>query len=485
MVDASPNAQILIDNHGKIRSLNQFTEKLFNYSKDEIIGKDLSVLVPSDYQQKHPENVDSYLKRPISRMMAENMNPHGLKKDGTPFPVEITLNPIIIDDEKLVLASIIDISKRLKYIEELRKSDEKFELLVESAPNAIILVNEEEKIILVNRQTEILLGYSRQELINKNIELLLPERYKINHPHMMKMFFSNPKNRPMGAGRDLFAVRKDGSEFPIEIALSPIKMPEGQIVLTSIIDITERKKNEEIQALQWKKIADKNKELEQFTFIASHDLRAPLQSILSFTQLLIEDNLESLDEDGKKSLYLISNASKRMGDVINGLLDYGKIGKSSKIKEVDLNILLNNVSEDLSFSIKASKAKIRYDSLPRLNVYETEIRLLFQNLIANAIKFRRPDVELLINISAHQDKNEWIFKVTDNGFGIAQENQEKIFILFQRLDEAREIEGTGIGLAHCKKIVGLHGGELGVESEVDKGSTFFFSINANLKESVL
>ena len=481
MFDASPNAQILIENHGKIWYLNQLTEKLFQYTRDELVGKDLSILIPLDRQPIHTKNIDSYFKSPLARMMAENMNPHGLKKDKTLFPLEITLNPIIIDDEKFAIASIIDISKIIKPFEEKRKTDEKFELLVESAPNAIILVNEEGKITLVNRQTEILLGYSREELINKNIELLLPDRFKMKHPHLMKMFFNNPQNRPMGAGRDLYAVRKDGSEFPIEIGLSPIKMPEGQIVLTSIIDITERKKNEEIQALQWKKIEDKNKELEQFTFIASHDLRAPLQSISSFTQLLIEENLESLDEDGKKSLFLIRNASKRMGNVINGLLDYGKIGKSSEIKKVDLNSLLNNVCEDLSFSIKASKAKIKYNNLPGLNVYETEIRLLFQNLIANAIKFRRHDVELQINITAHKQKNKWCFNISDNGIGIAQDNQEKIFILFQRLDEARKIEGSGIGLAHCKKIVDLHGGEIGVESELNKGSNFFFTINANLE----
>jgi len=228
-------------------------------------------------------------------------------------------------------------------------------------------------------------------------------------------------------------------------------------------------------------IEDKNKELEQFTFIASHDLRAPLQSISSFTELLIEDHLELLDEDGKKSLHLIKNASERMREVINELLDYGRIGKSSELKKVDFNSVMNNVSDDLSFLIKASKAKIGFSNLPELSAYETEIRLLFQNLIANAIKFRRPDVELVINITALQHKNEWKFKVTDNGIGIAPENHEKIFILFQRLDEAREYEGTGIGLAHCKKIVDLHNGEIGVESELNKGSTFFFTINTNLE----
>ena len=168
MVDASPNAQILIDNHGKIRYLNAFTEKLFNYSSNEIIGEDLAVLIPFDHKPKHDRKIDSYFKNPLTRMMAENMNPQGLKKEGILFPLEVTLNPIIINDEKFALASIIDISKRIKFDEEKRKADEKFKLLVESAPNAIILVNEKGEIILVNRQTELLLGYLREELINKN-----------------------------------------------------------------------------------------------------------------------------------------------------------------------------------------------------------------------------------------------------------------------------------------------------------------------------
>jgi light-regulated signal transduction histidine kinase (bacteriophytochrome) len=258
-------------------------------------------------------------------------------------------------------------------------------------------------------------------------------------------------------------------------------MLEGRLVLTSIIDITERKKAEETQKLHHKKIENKNKELEQFTYIASHDLRAPLQSITSFIQLLMEEHAKDLDETGNKSLQFIGEAATRMKELINGLLDYGRIGKSSKLKVVDFNNIVNTVCEDLDYIIKYSKAEIKVEQLPVILCYETEIRLLFQNLIANAIKFMKPGVDPSIIISAQKYKSYWKFMVKDNGIGIDPEFKEKIFIIFQRLHRSEEFEGIGIGLAHCRKIVELHNGEIGVDSEPDKGSTFYFTINSNLE----
>jgi len=304
MVDSSPNALILANQNGQIAYINSYAERLFMYSKHEIIGQDLEILIPDKLKTHHPDFVKSFFLNPSSRQMGANRELFALKKDGTEFPVEIGLNPIVTVDGTLVLASIIDISERIKIKEEQRKASEQFRLVVESAPNAIILADKDGNILLVNKQTELLFRYDREELIGNNIELLLPKKFNASHPKHIKLFFEDPKRKPMGAGRDFFAIRKDGSEFPVEIGLSPIVMPEGQAVLTSIIDITERKKREEIEKLHLRKIEDKNKELEQFTFIASHDLRAPLQSISSFIELLIEDYAENLDETGKKSLNL-------------------------------------------------------------------------------------------------------------------------------------------------------------------------------------
>jgi PAS domain S-box-containing protein len=482
MVEASPNALVLANQNGKIAYINNYAEKLFMYSKSEIIGQNLEILIPQKFKAHHPNFVKGYLKNPLSRQMGANRELFAIKKDGTEFPVEIGLNPIVTVDGTLVLASIIDISERVKANHEKQKAAEQFRLVVESAPNAIILVDKSGEITLVNKQTELLFNYSRDELIGKNVESLLPEEFRKNHPELREMFFTNPQSRPMGVGRDLFAVRKDGSEFPIEIGLSPLKMHNDISVLTSIIDITERKKLEETQKLHLQKIEDKNKELEQFAYIASHDLRAPLQSISSFTQLLLEEKSNILDKDGIDSLNYISDSTIRMSALISGILDYGRIGKTAKIKEVNLNKVLRNACDDLSYIINESDSQIETDDMPTILAYETEIRLLFQNLIANAIKFRKPGIAPKIHVKAEQLENLWKFSVSDNGIGIPPEHKDKIFVLFQRLDNSKDYEGTGIGLAHCRKIAELHNGEIGVESEVDTGSTFYFTINTNLQK---
>jgi len=356
-----------------------------------------------------------------------------------------------------------------------------FQIMVEASPNAIILADSNGRITLINKQTELLFGYTREEIIGKDVDILLPEKYKKGHPKLMKMFFTNPKSRPMGVGRDLFAQRKDGSEFPIEIGLSPINRPEGLVVLTSIIDITERKKTEELQKIHLKKIENKNKELEQFTSIASHDLRAPLQSIGSFANLLSTDHSKNLNEEGAKSLEYISDAVARMTKLIDGLLDYGQIGNSSELKKLNCNIIVANALADLHYAISKSNAVIEVNELPKLLGYETELRLLFQNLIANAIKFKKTDENPKIIVAAEKQASYWRFTVTDNGIGISPEYQQKIFAIFHRLHKTSDYEGSGIGLAHCKKIVELHNGEIGVESLPGVGSTFYFTINTNLE----
>lgn len=352
--------------------------------------------------------------------------------------------------------------------------------MVEASPNAIILVNKSGEIVLANKQTEILFNYEKEELIGKRVECLLPKRYRENHPNLRNLFFTHLVDRPMGAGRDLFAIKKDGVEFPIEIGLNPIFIDGEDAVLTTITDITRRKKLEEKEKIHLKKIEHKNKELEQFAYIASHDLRSPLQSISSFTQL-IEEQKDKLDDDGKQSLESIKDSVSRMNELISGLLDFGKIGKTSKLVEVDLNEVLKNVIDDLSYIIKTSNSEINVGKLPTIKAYRTEIRLLFQNLIANAIKFRQPNIKAKININVEPIKNAWKFGVSDNGIGIMSNEQDDIFALFKRTENAKTYEGTGIGLAHCKKIAELHNGSISVESKLNEGSIFYFTIGENLE----
>lgn len=474
IIEASPVALILTNNEGKIIYLNNFAEKMFDYQEKELEGKGVDSLLNDIYTVKPPEFWKKYFTQPTSIRLGEDNSFMAETKTGQKFPAEVQMNPIKTEESIYVLITITNVSDRLKANEQLR-------LVVESALNAMILTDSSGKILVINKQTELLFGYGRNELIGEKIEILVPQRMKQHHPHHRQKFHDQPKARPMGAGRDLFGVKKDGTEIPVEIGLNPVEKDGEMLVLASVIDITERKKNEEAIRLYARQIEEKNKELEEFTNVASHDLREPLNSIIGFTELLKERNSDQLDEDGNKMLDFIGKSSSRMSDLIIGLLDYARLGNSKELATTDLNKLLLTVLLDLDSSIKASDAEIKAGEMPVLNVFSMEFRLLFQNLISNSLKYRKPDAAPQISISANKVQYGWEFKVSDNGIGIPEDQKEKVFNLFHRLHKRNEFEGTGIGLAHCRKIAELHGGRIWVESEVGKGSTFYFFIPSGLR----
>lgn len=237
VIESVPNAIILVGQDGRIALINAQAEKLFGYTREELIGQSVEILVPERFRDNHPDYRSSFFINPRVRPMGAGRDLFGLRKDGREFPVEIGLNPIHSDEESMVLTSIIDVTER-------KHAEERFRRVVESAPNAIILVDQDGRISLVNAQTEKLFGYSREELLGSSVDMLVPERFRSEHPNYRASFFANPTVRPMGAGRDLFGLRKDGREFPVEIGLNPIQSEEGMLVLTSIIDITERKQAE-------------------------------------------------------------------------------------------------------------------------------------------------------------------------------------------------------------------------------------------------
>ena len=241
-------------------------------------------------------------------------------------------------------------------------------------------------------------------------------------------------------------------------------------------DVTERKQAEE-NARHYAQLEAKNTEMEQFTYIASHDLQEPLRTVSSFAALLTRDYENKLDENGKQYLHYISQSTGRMTELIKGLLFYARIGRERKLEVVDCNKLLAAVKEDLHSSISQANAVVSVSDLPVLEGYKMELTVLFQNLIGNALKFRKKDSNPVVNISAKKINGIWTFKVSDNGIGIERKNKEKIFILFQRLHNKKDYAGTGIGLAHCKKIVELHNGNIWIESIPGEGTDFYFTLS--------
>lgn len=371
--------------------------------------------------------------------------------------------------------------------EELRSSEAKFLGLFENAPDSIIILDSRARIVLVNTQTEKMFGYRREELLGKEIEMLVPERFRGQHIGNRNSYYANPHTRPMGMGLDLFVLCKDGSEMPVEISLSPLRLADGLFITSIIRDVTERKKyedyikniNQELEARVQKRteeLARSNAELEQFAYVASHDLQEPLRMVASYTQLLAKRYQGRLDADADEFINYAVDGANRMQRLINDLLAYSRVStKGREFQPTDCAEVLKRTLQNLQLAIEESGGTITHDQLPTVMADGLQLSQVFQNLIANGLKFRA-DRPPHVHISAQRRETDWLFSVADNGIGIDPQYFDRIFIIFQRLHGPKDYTGSGIGLSICKKIVERHGGKIWVDSEYGKGSTFYFTI---------
>jgi light-regulated signal transduction histidine kinase (bacteriophytochrome) len=244
-------------------------------------------------------------------------------------------------------------------------------------------------------------------------------------------------------------------------------------------NINERRQMQDEMISKNRKLEFQNTELEQFAYIASHDLQEPLITVSHCSELLEEELAGKLDEDQQHYLTFIRSSTSRMQLLVKGLLDYSRIGKERKKTIIDCNTIISDVILDMKSSIDECNAIIEYDDLPTIEANATEMRQLFQNLISNALKFRKKETNPKIKITAVMEEKKWVFSVTDNGIGIKKEDFEKVFVIFKRLHNRNEYQGTGIGLSHCKKIIEHHNGRIWVESKYNEGSTFKWTLPFN------
>jgi len=522
IIEASPNGMIMVGREGKITLVNRQAEALFGYSREELIGQRIEKLVPERFRSQHPGYRQGFFHDPKVRPMGAGRDLFGLKKDGTEVPIEIGLNPLETTEGVFTLASIIDITERKRAEEETAR----IVSIVESSDDAIIGKTLEGMITSWNRGAEKLYGYKREEVIDKSISLLIPPGHEDDLPHLLRQLKHGEHIKQYETSR----LRKDGTLVDVAITVSPIVNPAGRVVGASVTarDITEHKRAEALarektrlevemeerkrteaeraetlrgleqsqeaalnvledfqrenterkraeEKLQTfaKALEHSNKELEEFAYVVSHDLKAPLRGISSLSQWIVEDSGKRLDEKGRENLKKLQGRVLWMGNLIDGILEYSRIGRvRGEIKEVDLGKLVKEVIGLINppphIHVKVSK------SLPRVSAEEIRLRQLFQNLLSNACRYADPRKgEVLIESSEKDD--HWEFRISDNGPGIERKYHERIFQMFQTL-EPEEKGGTGIGLSIAKKIVALNGGQIWVDSEPSHGATFIFTL---------
>jgi PAS domain S-box-containing protein len=604
LIDSAPDAMVVVDSQGVIVLVNVQAEALFGYQRDELLGQPIEVLVPERFRANHVRHRTAFVRNPKSRPMGSGLELYGRKKDAGEFPIEISLSPLETARGMLVSSSIRDISLR-------KRAEQKFRGLLEAAPDAIVIVDLEGRIVLVNAQTEQLFGYSRAELLGEKVEMLVPKRLRAQHQLHRSSYAHEPTPRGMGAGLELFGVKKDGREFPVEISLSPLETDEGTLISSALRDVSERKAaeasarlasdrlfsavesihgmlalydaqdrivlcnsafraffgavvqgpivgrthdelvagclaagtfdlgNESPEAFRarcsayhkspvgtldlatttgeclrlterrtleggivstiWDITDDMRNETalkearalaeaassakSEFLSSMSHELRTPLNSILGFAELLQRDKKSPLTTAQKEKLDYVLKGGEHLLRLIDDILDLSRIESGRVIvspEPVGVPDVLAEVKATLAPMAARAGVTLAVDALPpnlpEVIADRTRFAQIIINFGSNALKYGKRGGHATLTVSL-EDPRFVRVSVTDDGLGIPDEKQDKIFQPFHRAgQEAGPIEGTGIGLAISKRLAELMNGSVGFRSTPGQGSVFWLEL---------
>ncbi|MGB9980181.1 PAS domain S-box protein [Methanobacterium sp.] len=455
---------------GRFIEVNDVSIKQLGYTREEFLNKTPLDLFAPDNRNEIPKIITELQKNGHATFETNN-----LAKDGRQIPMEVNVHIFKLGEKEVALSIGRDITERKKAEEALRDSELKFRKLFNQATDMLSLteLNDEgtiNKYIEVNKAAYKRLGYTKDELLNMSpldIYLDTSTLFKMM-PVMFENGFSIAEN---------VQIAKDGRHIPVELNTTLFKLGGKNIVLSISRDITKRKEREQQLNEIIKELERSNEELQSFAYITSHDLQEPLRTIASFAQLIERRYKGKLDPDADEFIEFMVDGASRMKEMILGLLDYSRVGtRGHEFTDFEAETALKYALSNLGSAISEVNAEITYDPLPIIFADRDQIIRVFQNLVGNAIKFRREGVQPEIHISAQKKGNEYIFSVRDNGIGLEEQYSDKIFEVFKRLHSIGEYQGAGIGLAVVKRIIDRHGGRIWVESELGKGSTFYFVI---------
>jgi len=484
LLEAAPDAMVVVNQGGEIVLLNVQAERQFGYRRDELVGQKVKNIIPEGFAERLIADSARSAADALAQHIGTGIELIGRRKDGSEFPIELMLSPLESAEGILVTAAIRDISVRKAAEKHLAQMESRYRGLLEAAPDAMVVVNQGGEIVLLNVQAEKKFGYRRDELVGQKVKNIIPEGFAERLVADALRSVEDALAQQIGTGIELIARRKDGTEFPIELMLSPLESAEGILVTAAIRDITTRKQAEAELLNKVEELNRSNEELGQFAYIASHDLQEPLRMVASYTQLLSRRYKGRLDSDADEFIAFAVDGAGRMQRLIQDLLAFSRVGtKGQELLNLSSEEALLQALVNLHGAIAESGAVVTHDPLPAVLADEMQLIQLFQNLVGNAIKYQSPGIPRVHISAARNGGKQWIFSVKDNGLGIDPQYFERIFGMFQRLHKREEFAGTGIGLAICKKIVERHGGNISVESQPGQGCTFRFALSGSETKS--